>query len=1225
MADSEASIGLRIFLQDDISAGLSNISSLFTNLADVVQANSGAMSEAFDSASTSAQSLVDPLEQDTKATEELTQAVDASAEAFKVLSEYKSVPETLAESLDTATKAAEETVVAEEELANVSAQSAQDMLLQTLQLKVYEESLIAIGDALKEVGASSSDVESIVSYLELLNEESDKSTLSLEELVAELGRVEESVRQLATSEESLTSATSSATSAADAQVESTKQQVQATQELAQSVASTTQASSEQAVVLEEVALAADNSATSFNSVAQAASNMSSAQKVSADTVEALNNELLSIDAGLDTANGKESDLGRNMGLMIFSQYANQAAQAFDGLAGNIITSAGNLEEAFTRVQIATGVTGVDFDKMKNYIVDTANSSTFSAEQIAGSFALMGERGFTATGIMSGMGVSLINLAEATNSDVTPATNLLITAMRDYGAGAGQARQYADQLTYAFQHGLPDVSQMQSALVNVGGMAASLGIPFNQLMGSLTYLTNNGMPNASQAANSLRYIFQALTSPTTAAAQEFANLGLISLKSSSQLDELLATLSKGAKTPVTWDGTLVGLNNIYKAAQKAGDLKTDQSFKEWATSIGAMSSNLYDKTGKLKDLPAIWQQIGDAIRKLPKDEQSYALGGMFNVRSGQGARLMLDNPNIGADVAKSTNGEANSTKGIGLAASSATKIQKDFNTALGELKSSWNSFLGTMGTQILPTLTPLIQNINKIIGMLQGPGGASARTFILAFVGIAAIVAPIVAIGVGIAVLWVMLGTIAGPVFIAVGIIMGLVFVVSLIIASWKPVSAFFVGLWHSVVSAVTGAIGTIGHTIQSWAGNVGHWLQQIGTSIANGLKGGFNAAQAFVMHWGGVFRTSIVNAFNTAVNGVKLFGTNILNGVKGAFNAVIHFVAGLGSAFMGALSWLYRHNYYVQQFVDGFNQTINAVLAAFKMVGKYFQQVWTLTWVLLTIIVTDKLNEIKSGIQSGWNAVVSWWTNGLNSFKAWWSQHWQMFVQECQSAWNSMRAAAGVAWAFLSGIVMAGVNGIKGLLSYLFGWVPGAASRAWNFLSEMVRLGMTLASNYVTDKINSISSTLSSWGATLYQFGSNAIKFFADGIRAGIGWVTDAVNSVANEISHKLGFHSPPKGGILADSDTYMPNMMKMYGVGIRSNMHHITGPVGDIATSIATGINTPTVSRFQTAAAYSSSQAGNAQLQPVNISLDGKPIYQGMMNHLTGELKMNGLGRAWR
>jgi TP901 family phage tail tape measure protein len=350
------------------------------------------------------------------------------------------------------------------------------------------------------------------------------------------------------------------------------------------------------------------------------------------------------------------------------QVGQMTFQAFSGAVSTAITNAADLQESMTNLQIATGATDQQMQNLSAVIIQIANNSKFTATDVSNSFALISENGYSVQNILDGMGQAAVNLAIATNSDLNPATELLTSTMRTFGASADQANAYASMLTYSFYHGIPSISGMQQALASAAGEAATMHIPFDQVIAVLDYMTRSGL-SAEQAGTSLRYMLSALASPTSKAAQEIQALGV----------------------------------------------------------------SFYDTQGNLKPLPQMILDLVNAIRALPTQaDQLNALSQIFNVRSGQGAMHLLNDPNLAQDLASAISG-ADAAAGGNMAGVDSAKKRLDFSTQITALTTSLNTFMAAVAQPFLSMLGSVADKINAIAGAVSqanSPVLGLARAFLI---------------------------------------------------------------------------------------------------------------------------------------------------------------------------------------------------------------------------------------------------------------------------------------------------------------------------------------------------------------------------------------------------------------------------------------------------------------------------------------------------------------
>ena len=109
------------------------------------------------------------------------------------------------------------------------------------------------------------------------------------------------------------------------------------------------------------------------------------------------------------------------------------------------------------------------------------------------------------------------------------------------------------------------------------------------------------------------------------------------------------------------------------------------------------------------------------------------------------------------------------------------------------------------------------------------------------------------------------------------------------------------------------------------------------------------------------------------------------------------------------------------------------------------------------------------------------------------------------------------------------------------------------------------------------------------------------GITSAISSVKDAVSNVAGTISSFLGFHSPTEQGPGADADTWAPNLIKMFAVGITGGTSAISSASSSLMQSLRSSMTAAPVMSMAGTGGYgsnggdsSTSSQSNALLQAI-------------------------------
>lgn len=129
-------------------------------------------------------------------------------------------------------------------------------------------------------------------------------------------------------------------------------------------------------------------------------------------------------------------------------------------------------------------------------------------------------------------------------------------------------------------------------------------------------------------------------------------------------------------------------------------------------------------------------------------------------------------------------------------------------------------------------------------------------------------------------------------------------------------------------------------------------------------------------------------------------------------------------------------------------------------------------------------------------------------------------------------------------------------------FVSGFKDKIVSYLGDLKEIAIEKV-NQMIDWIMEKFEDLANLPKKMLEWGKNAISGFAEGIKSKLGDFKDSVSGVAGIIKGWLGFESPPKEGVLSDSDKWMPNMMAMFGAGIEANTSLVINPLKKLGIEI--------------------------------------------------------------
>lgn len=843
----------------------------------------------------------------------------------------------------------------------------------------------------------------------------------------------------------------------------------------------------------------------------------------------------------------------------------------DGLK-TAVDKAGDLQTSMINMELMVHGASAVMPELTNAVIDMADHSVYSTSQVADAFAQLGRHMITAQEILDGTGAAAIRLGLAMGVDAAPAADLLGQALQLFHDQGYSAAQVADMLDAAFHNGVPDVDALRQAFANAGGTADSLGVKMDDFLTVVDQLAPR-MGSAAQAGTALRYAMQNMVHPIGPAKDEMKALGLITLDT-------------------------------------AGNLT---------------SSKFYDAKGNFIGLGASIDVINQAIKNLNPEEKAQALGSLFNVRSGQGVRALLqglDDVGAGYDAIKPRIDAA------GQAQRDADERMKAYQAVAKEFGTTLTDAWARVGTALLPTLTGLFQWINQLIDQFN-KADPSVHQMVALFLVVGAVISGIVVVAIGILII-VMSGL--GPIIAAVAAgFFGVLVVAGLIVAAFIGLrdaiqsNKGLMDLWNGVIKFLGNMLGVlkeqgmklldslkllepvwnvlkvvllvvagiiVGVVVVAIAIIIGvliavtwiitnaiQWFAKFGTLVGqvfsalgtffHDLPGKISAIWTQITTTVGKFFSDLGTKAQGFIQGIKDTIAGGFQWVRDRINDAIQFIVGL-------FQWLYNHNYYFQALVDFIREK-------FADAKAFITTVWT----TITSWLSTKWNEIKQTAINMFTFLVITIKGKLDEAKSHVEQIINTIKTTLSTAWTNIVTAAQTAWQNL-------VNAITGKI----GAISGAAGSAKDAMLKPIL----------------------DVGTAMFNAGKNAISMMIDGIKSMFGALGGAIGQAAGMFGKLLGFHSPPPEGPASRSDEWMPNMMRMYAKGIEDQIPLVDSSLNKVSGVIANKFMTPQIAQSQVTALPS--QQGQVVI-PIN--LDGKQIAQYTVNIVDKKIAQSGGARMGR
>ena len=193
-----------------------------------------------------------------------------------------------------------------------------------------------------------------------------------------------------------------------------------------------------------------------------------------------------------------------------------AAAAFDVLKGAItdnIETARNFEKSVSKIAALTGASVETINQLKKSALELGGTTTQTASEVMDAFGMIGSKSpdlLKNADALAEVTKNCIMLSEASNMDLATAATAVTGILNQFGISANRSAEIVNILAAASQQGAGDVSYLNTAIVNCGAVAGTLGISVNETVSEIEQLAQAGV-DASSAGTQLKNIMLKLES------------------------------------------------------------------------------------------------------------------------------------------------------------------------------------------------------------------------------------------------------------------------------------------------------------------------------------------------------------------------------------------------------------------------------------------------------------------------------------------------------------------------------------------------------------------------------------------------------------------------------------------------------------------------------------------------------------------------------------------
>ena len=199
---------------------------------------------------------------------------------------------------------------------------------------------------------------------------------------------------------------------------------------------------------------------------------------------------------------------------------NSVMNAFSYLTKYVI----EFDQEIKNLQAIINVSDAGLEKLKDSIIDVANSTKFTSLELTKTAVVLGQAGLSIQQIKDTLG-PIAKLATATGTDLATSTQTITSALNIYNLQADEAAYITNALTTAMNESKAEIRGFQYSLQYAGNTAANLGVSFEETAAATAALAQSGIKSVSTQGTGLRAIFTELIKPTQKFKDQLAKVGL----------------------------------------------------------------------------------------------------------------------------------------------------------------------------------------------------------------------------------------------------------------------------------------------------------------------------------------------------------------------------------------------------------------------------------------------------------------------------------------------------------------------------------------------------------------------------------------------------------------------------------------------------------------------------------------------------------------------------
>ena len=205
----------------------------------------------------------------------------------------------------------------------------------------------------------------------------------------------------------------------------------------------------------------------------------------------------------------------------------------------MIKSAIDFEQSMANVIAVSSASNVEIIKLKNTVLDAANTTRYTSIQVADALYFMAQAGYRTNDAVEALNGTLL-LAQATNRGVEQTAELMAATFRQFNMETSEADRIANVYAASINRSMSSLDKLSTALKQAGPVAGAMNLSIEETVGVLDLMFDRGI-QGSRAGRALRNAFADMANPASNLAKKLDELGLdfskVNLANNSLVDSL----------------------------------------------------------------------------------------------------------------------------------------------------------------------------------------------------------------------------------------------------------------------------------------------------------------------------------------------------------------------------------------------------------------------------------------------------------------------------------------------------------------------------------------------------------------------------------------------------------------------------------------------------------------------------------------------------------------